>query len=77
MSEVSLYGVRPTARFGARLSFLPQNGKDGRRCLAESAWSKQPKMGGRSRTKWFKFSKRPAKREFESSSLAICSYQRN
>ena len=43
MSEVSLYGVRPTARFGAWLSFLPQNGKDGRRCLAESAWSNQPK----------------------------------
>ena len=29
-SEVSLYGVRPTARFGAWLSLLSQNGKDSR-----------------------------------------------
>jgi len=43
MSEVSLYGVRPTARLGAWLSFLPQNGKDSRRCLAESTRCKQPK----------------------------------
>jgi hypothetical protein len=28
MSEVSLYGVRPTTRFGAWLSLLPQNGKE-------------------------------------------------
>jgi hypothetical protein len=43
MSEVSLYGVRPTARFGAWLSFLPQKGKDSCRCLAERARCKQPK----------------------------------
>jgi hypothetical protein len=41
--EVSLYGVRPTARLGAWFSLLPQNGKDGGRCLAERARSKQPK----------------------------------
>jgi hypothetical protein len=41
--EVSLYGVLPAARLRAWLSLLPQNGKDGGRCLAERARSKQPK----------------------------------
>jgi hypothetical protein len=43
MSEVSLYGVRPRARFGAWPSLLPQNSKDGCRGLPERARSKQPK----------------------------------
>src|ERR1039458_1262656 len=42
-SEVSLYGVCPTARLGAWLSLLPQNDKDSCRCLAERTRSKQPK----------------------------------
>jgi hypothetical protein len=42
-SEVSLYGIRPTARLGPWLSLLPQNGKDGCGRFAESARSKQPK----------------------------------
>ena len=43
MSEVSLYGVRPKARFRAWPSLLPQNGKDGCRGLPERARSKQSK----------------------------------
>jgi len=43
MPEVSLYGIRPRARFGAWPSLLPQNGKDGCRGLPERARSKQPK----------------------------------
>jgi hypothetical protein len=43
MSEVSLYGVRPFARFGAWPSLLPQNGKDSCRGLPEGARGKQPK----------------------------------
>jgi hypothetical protein len=43
MSEVSLYGVCPTARLGACLPLLPHNGKDGCRSLPESAGCKQPK----------------------------------
>ena len=42
-SEVPLYGVRPTARFGAWLSFLPQKRKDSCRGPVQRAWSKQPK----------------------------------
>jgi hypothetical protein len=37
MSEVSLYGLRPTARLGAWPSVLSQNDKDGQRGLPESA----------------------------------------
>ncbi len=43
MSEVSLYGVRPTARLGTWPSSLSQNGKDGSRGLAKRARSQQPK----------------------------------
>ena len=44
MSEVSLYGLRPRARFGAWPSLLPQNGEDGCRGLPDRARGKQPKV---------------------------------
>ena len=43
MPEVSLYGFRPRARFGACPSLLSEKSEDGGRGLPESAWSKQPK----------------------------------
>jgi hypothetical protein len=43
MSEVSLYGIRPRARFGAWPSRLSKKREDGRRRLTERARSKQPK----------------------------------
>ncbi len=43
MSEVSLEGIRPAARFGAWPSLLSQNCKDGCRGLPEGARGKQPK----------------------------------
>ncbi len=43
MSEVSLYGICPRARFGAWPLLLSQNDKDGGRGVPERARSKQPK----------------------------------
>jgi hypothetical protein len=43
VSEVSLYRLRPRARFGARPSLLSQNGEDGCRGLPDRARGKQPK----------------------------------
>ncbi len=37
MSEVSLYGIRPSARFGTWPLFLSENDKDGSRGLAKRA----------------------------------------
>ena len=43
MSKVSLEGVCPTARVGARSSLLSQNCEDACRGLTESAGGKKPK----------------------------------
>jgi len=43
VSEVSLYRLRPRARFEARPSLLSQNGEDGCRGLPDRARGKQPK----------------------------------
>jgi hypothetical protein len=43
MSEVSLYGQCPRERLGTCSSLLPQNRKDGCRCLPERTRSEQPK----------------------------------
>lgn len=43
MSEVSLEGIGPAARFGAWPSLLPQDYKNGCRGLPERARGKQPK----------------------------------
>src|SRR5260370_26522031 len=47
MSEVSLYRLRPRARFGAWHSLLSQNCEDGCRGLPDRARGKQPKVPNR------------------------------
>lgn len=44
MSEISPYGLRPRARFGAALSLLLQDGENTGRGLPERARSKQPEV---------------------------------
>jgi hypothetical protein len=44
MPEVSLYGIRPTERFGAWFSLLPQNRKESCRSLPDPSGSKQPEV---------------------------------